>query len=211
MRPGVGRAREELAALVGLDVAEVSGPGRSKRADPLPRARVLIGTEAVLHRARSVSVVVFLDFDHEVLAPRFRGAEQALALLGLASRLVGGRRRSGRVVVRTRLPDHDVLAAAVHGDPSLLVAAERPQRELLRLPPYAALATVSGEGAESMVERLRALPLDADGQPLVEAATAADGDRRLVRARSSDVLAEALAAAGAPGPGTRVEVDPRDV
>ncbi len=128
--PGPGRSS---AALTGLEVAEV---GRRRRAEAeLPAAPVLIGTEAVLHRTAAASVVAFLDFDHELLAPRYRAGEQALALLALASRLVGGRRRSGRVVVRTRSPDHEVLDAAVHADPGRLSVVEGPRRRQLRLPP----------------------------------------------------------------------------
>src|ERR1019366_375451 len=124
VRPGVSRVREDLAALTGLEVAELG-----RRADAgIPAAPVLVGTEAVLHRAGSASLVVFPDFDHELLAARYRAGEQALALLALASRVVGGRRRRGRVVVRTRLPDHEVLAAALHADPGRLVTAEEPRR-----------------------------------------------------------------------------------
>ena len=111
MRPGVARAREDLAALTGLEVAEVQGSAR--RGDVVLSGAVLVGTEAVLHRVGSASLVVFLDFDHELLAPRYRAGEQALALLALASRIVGGRRRGGHVVVRTRLIDHEVVAAAL--------------------------------------------------------------------------------------------------
>jgi primosomal protein N' (replication factor Y) len=203
VRPGVARARDDLAALTGLEVAEIgrtsTGPGVS-----LPDAPVLIGTEAVLHRAVSASVVVFLDFDQELLAPRYRAGEQALALLALASRVVGGRRREGRVVVRTRLPDHEVLAAALHADPGRLVSAEGPRRALLRLPPTTALALVSGDGADEFVTRL------ACSDPPVEVGSLAAG-RFLVRAAGSEALADALASAGQPAQGTRIEVDPRHV
>ena len=71
VRPGVARAREDLAALTGLDVAEIARPG----ADPsLCDAPVLVGTEAVLHRAGSASLVVFLDFDVSSVAVAGTGA-----------------------------------------------------------------------------------------------------------------------------------------
>ncbi len=201
VRPGVSRVRDDLAALTGLEVAEVP---RAAAGVALPDAPVLIGTEAVLHRAASASVVLFPDFDHELLAPRFRASEQALALLALASRLVGGRRREGRVVVRTRLPDHEVLAAALHADPGRLAAAEQPRRELLRLPPTTALALVSGEGADDFATRLRS------SHPPVEIGSTGSG-RFLIRAAGPAELADALASAGQPAPGTRIEVDPRQV
>ena len=36
-----------------------------------PGARVVVGTEAALHRVRAADAVAFLDFDSELLAPRF--------------------------------------------------------------------------------------------------------------------------------------------
>jgi primosomal protein N' (replication factor Y) len=202
VRPGVARAREDLAALTGLEVAEIGRLGAAP--DGLAEAPVLIGTEAVLHRAALASVVVFLDFDNELLAPRYRAGEQALALLALASRLVGGRRRSGRVVARTRSPDHEVLDAALHADPGRLVAVEQPRRVQLRLPPATALALVSGDGAAELVSRLSPVPGS------LEVGSAAAG-RFLIRAAGPEELAEALAAAGPAPAGTRVEVAPRQV
>ena len=202
VKPGVSRARDDLAALTGLEVAEIGGaPGGP---DTNGEAPVLIGTEAVLHRVPSASAVVFLDFDHELLAPRFRSGEQALSLLALASRLVGGRRRDGRVVVRTRLMDHEVLVSAVAADPGRLVAVEKARRRLLRLPPETALALVSGAGAAEFVERLR------DKKTGLEIGGLAP-DRFLVRGSSPDELAQGLAAAGHPLAKTRVEVAPRMV
>lgn len=203
VRPGVARVRDDLVALTGLDVAEIGSGGLRSEVN-LPAAPVLIGTEAVLHRVGSASVVVFLDFDQELLAPRYRAGEQALALLALASRVVGGRRRQGRVVVRTRLGDHEVLDAALHGDPGRLADAERPRRALLRLPPTTALALVSGDGADEFVARF-ARPGEA-----VEAGSLGSG-RFLVRATGPDALADALGSAGQPGPGIRIEVGPRHV
>src|SRR5262249_32038650 len=93
VRPGGAEGGRELEALAGLPVAEVSsetgnGPG--------PDVPVVVGTEAALHRVRGVGTVVFLDFDQELLAPRYRAGEQALALLARASRVVGGRAGRGR-------------------------------------------------------------------------------------------------------------------
>ena len=61
-----------------------------------------MGTEAVLYRDGElrrrgpVGAVAFLDFDQELLAPRYRAAEEALALLSRASRIVGGRQHGGK-------------------------------------------------------------------------------------------------------------------
>ena len=72
-----------------------------------------VGTEAVLHRVTEADAVAFLDFDQELLAPRYRAVEEALALLARAARLVGGRRPGARVLVQTRVPNHEVLDAAL--------------------------------------------------------------------------------------------------
>jgi hypothetical protein len=108
------------------------------------------------------------------------------------------------VVVRTRLPDHEVLAAALHADPGRLVTAEEPRRALLRLPPTTALALVSGDGADEFVTRLEC------ADRTVEVGGSAAG-HFLIRAPGSDALADALASAGQPTPGTRIEVGPRQV
>ncbi len=88
LRPGVSRIREELEAAAGRPVGMVTGQSAS-----LPDCDVLVGTEAVLHRAKHADVVAFLDLDAELLAPRYRAGEQAMALLARAARLVGGPRR----------------------------------------------------------------------------------------------------------------------
>ncbi|MGO9912155.1 MAG: hypothetical protein ACLPQS_13485 [Acidimicrobiales bacterium] len=215
-RPGVARAREQLEAVTGLEVGEVSGPRSA-----VPDTPVLIGTQAALYRVRSASTVVWLDFDQELLAPRLRAAEEALTLLARSVRLVGGRRRpgsarataggsaAGRVVIRTSMPDHEVVRAAQVGDPGLVLDAERSRRELLSLPPYSALALIDGDDEAALEAVVGRLPDSVQASRL--------GDGYLVRAASSDALSDALAAlvahepAGWAGLRARVEVDPVDV
>jgi primosomal protein N' (replication factor Y) len=200
LRVGVTRAREELELLAGRPVAEVTGGDGATR---VPDAAVLVGTEAVLHRVAVAHAVAFLDFDQELLAPRHTAGEQAFGLLARAARLVGGRdvAPSGRVLVQTRLPGHEVVDAALHADPSRFTVVESARRAALRLPPETAMALVSGEAAPAFVAALG---------PGVEVLGPADG-RWLVRAPDHAVLADALAAAGRPPGRLRVEVDPRRV
>jgi primosomal protein N' (replication factor Y) len=194
-RVGVTRVREELETLVGRPVAEVTGA-----TVPPPDGPLLVGTEAVLHRVAATDVVAFLDFDQELTAPRFRAGEEALALLARASRLVGGRRRGGRVLVQTRLPDHEVLRAAVRGDPAILSTSESEIREMLGLPPVRALAVISGAGAAELAAGVPETPgLEVLGPTQ---------DRWTVRADSSVTLCDALAATLRPSGRVRVEVDP---
>jgi len=195
VRVGVTRAAEELAKLAGRSVAEVTGASTE-----LPDADVLIGTEAVLHRVTRADAVCFVELDQELLAPRVGAAEQALALLARAARLVGTRSAGGRVLVQTRLPRHPVVLAALHGDPARLAQDERPVREALAFPPFAALARVSGAAAPAFVAAL-------SDQPVVDVGEPADG-RWLVRAPTTEELCDALAATSRPPGRLRVEVDP---
>lgn len=192
VRPGVTRLREELEAAANRPVVAVTGESDAL----LPEADVFVGTEAVLHRVRNVDVVAFLDFDAELLAPRYRAVEQALALLVRAGRLVGSRDRGGRVLVQTFTPTHEVLKAAQLADPGRVVAGELARRELLGLPPFRALAAVEGADA---VEFARATGLE-----FAETTRGA-----LVRADSWMELGTRLADTPRPrGSRLRVEVDP---
>ncbi|HEY4608026.1 MAG TPA: hypothetical protein VIH06_02455 [Ilumatobacteraceae bacterium] len=191
IRPGVSRLREEIEAAAGRPVGVVTGD-----TDALPNCDVLIGTEAVLHRATGADVVAFLDLDAELLAPRYRAGEQAMALLIRAARLLGGRGGGGRMLVQTFLPRHEVLQAVLHADPSRFAKVEMARRQMLRLPPFAALAAVSGAGATEFA--------DATG---LEASSA--GDVVLLRAPNWDDLGEAIARTPRPkGSRLRIAVDP---
>jgi primosomal protein N' (replication factor Y) len=196
LRQGVTRVRDEIEALVGEPVAEVTGASGGRPA----RTRVVVGTEATLHQVPRADVVAFLDFDQELLAPRYRAAEQALGLLVRAARLVGGKAGDGRLVVQTFLPRHEVVQAALHGDPTRVSEAEAARRALLSYPPAAALAEVSGPAAPAFVDGL-------DAPPGVEVLGPSDG-RWLVRAPDHVTLCDALAAAPRPPGRLRVAVDP---
>src|SRR5690606_15914420 len=74
LRQGVTRVRDEIEALVREPVAEVTG---ARPAGDALAARVVVGTEATLHQLDRADVVAFLDADQELLAPRYRAAEQA--------------------------------------------------------------------------------------------------------------------------------------
>jgi primosomal protein N' (replication factor Y) (superfamily II helicase) len=195
LRQGVSRAREELEALVGEPVGEVTAASATPSHE-----RVIVGTEAVLHQVTRADVVVFLDLDQEVLAPRYRAVEQAMALVARAARLVGGKGAGGRLVLQTRLPRHEVVVAALHGDPTRVSQAEARRREVLAFPPYAALAEVSGPAAGAFITAL--------GQPLgVDVLGPADG-RWLLRSQDHRTLCDALASTERPSGRVRIAVDP---
>ena len=189
LRPGVTRLREELEAAAARPVVAVTGADTH----PPELAGVYVGTEAALHRIGSADVVAFLEFDSEMLAPRFRAGEQALALIVRAGRI------APEVLIQTFSPTHEVIRAACAGDPSIVLDSERSRRELLGLPPFGALALVSGSGAGELVAQLPA-----------DIAVGGDGtDRFLVRGPDWPALGVALNSVDRPlGSRVRIEVDP---
>jgi primosomal protein N' (replication factor Y) len=195
LRMGVTRAREELAALLGRPVVEVTADGGD------PGDVDVVGTEAVLHRmgARSADSVVILDADQELLAPRYRAAEQALALFARAARVA-----RHRLLLQTRLPDHPAIRAALVGDPRKFTEPEAERRRALRYPPYGGLAVVSGAAAPAWAAAAPdVLGVDLHGP--------SDDGRWLVRAPDTDALADYLEAVDRPPGRLRVEVDPQRV
>ena len=196
LRAGVKRVREEIEALVRTPVAEATSSGY----DGPPTARVVVGTEAVLHLGRPFDTVAFLEFDQELLAPRFRAREQALALVARAARITGPRDAGGKIVLQTRLPDDPVVTAALRADPALVARAERDRRQELGLPPYGAIAVVSGPEAGEFMERF--------GTPLGVQIAPDPGGQFFLRAPDYDTLCDTLAAVERPSGRLRIDVDP---
>ena len=199
LRIGVSRATEELGALFGQTATEVTASTELHgTVGPL-----VMGTEAALHRVDHAGLVVFLDIDQHLLAPRFGAGEETLALLARAARLVGSRTGGGRILVQTRIPDHEALRAAVAADPTMLSGPERDLRLTLGLPPFGALAGLSGAAAREYVERLRVAAGHLEISTLGE-------DRFLARAESHRALCDGLADAERPTGRLRIEIDTRD-
>jgi primosomal protein N' (replication factor Y) len=218
LRVGVSRLREELAALLGAEVGEVAGPRAAGPDAPVPDAPVLIGTEAVLHRVRRAAAVAFLDIDLHLLAPRLSATEDTLALFVRAARLVGARGTGApwaRMQAQTRVPDHPLLQAVAVGEPTAVLAEEVAVRRSSGLPPFSALALVSGALAPAYAESLRQ-EIEAGTAGGVATASGTDlsvaplGDERfLLRAGTHEPLCDLLARTPRPpGRGLRVELDP---
>ena len=216
LRAGVSRLREEISALLGVEVGEVSGPAgarsgtRRSGGEGIPATPVLIGTEAVLHRVRRAAAVAFLDIDLHLLAPRFSATDETLALLVRASRMVGPRHvgpASARLLLQTRVPDHPVLVAVGRGDLSEVAELEESMRRSARLPPFSALASVTGPLAPGYADALRVAGAGT-GVTLSELPESG----YLVQAPDHDALCDLLAAVPRPaGRGLRVAVDPAAV
>jgi len=211
LRVGVSRLREELAALLGVEVGEVAGPRAGSAEPALPAAPVFVGTEAVLHRVRHAAAVAFLDIDLHLLAARLSAIEDTLALFVRAARLVGARGAGppwARVQAQTRVPDHPVLTAVWKGEPAPVLAEEAAVRRLSALPPFAALALVSGVLAPDFAQAL-AQEADAGAGGGAVTVSTLDEGRFLVRATTHAPLCDLLARVPRPGGrGLRVEVDP---
>jgi primosomal protein N' (replication factor Y) len=191
LRTGVRRVREELAALIpGARVADVDA-----ETPDVPEADIVIGTEAVLHRAavrrRRPTLVAYLDLDQELLAPRYRAASQAHWLVTRGAQLLAPRPRTeSLLLLQTRVPDHVVVRAIAGADPQLVADSELEYRRTLAYPPFGALAECSGddEALAVTVDALRELEVSANG---VQVFGPADG-RALVTAPTWDALAHAL-------------------
>jgi primosomal protein N' (replication factor Y) len=187
LRSGVKRVREELGAILpNKRVADVDAD-----TDAVPDADIVIGTEAALHRGdvrrRRPTLVAYLDFDQELLAPRYRAATQAHWLVTRGAQLLAARPRAEtRLIVQTRIPDHVVVDALVRGAPAAVADSERAYRQTLGYPPFGALAELTGdEDALTLaVEGLRAHGATVFGPTEGQA---------LVHAAADDLLADALA------------------
>jgi len=171
IKAGVSRLREELAAAAGRridEVVEVSAgdsadkSGNDTNSEVVDQTKMLfVGTEAALHRVRDVDTVVFLDIDQEISAPRYRAAEITLTLVVHAARLVA-RKTSGQsktsdglVMIQSMLADHALLRGLAVHDLGEYVDEEMSRRKLMQLPPYGALAQVSGTGVDQLADILR--------------------------------------------------------
>ena len=193
---GVTGVAEELERIARRPVGEVTSD--TEAIDP--EVELYVGTEAVLHRVERADVVVFLDFDQELLAPRYRAAEQAMSLLVQASRVVGRREDGGRVLIQTRIPQHPVLEAALSADPSSLARTELGVRRELRQPPEAHWAIISGTAATEFVRRI--------GTPAGLEITGPTSDRWRIRSDEREDLVAALKSVDRPPGRLRIEIDP---
>jgi primosomal protein N' (replication factor Y) len=195
LRPGVGRLVQDLLKASGRAESDVCAV-TSASVEIDQTCGLFVGTEAVLHRVRQPDVVVFADFDQELLAPRYRASEIAASLVVAAARRVG----SGRVLIQTHTPRHPLLRALGDGSIEQFVQSESSTRQLLGLPPYGAIALVKGAGAAGYTESL-------SGSLLLDVST--KDDVCLVRSRSLDTLLEALESHAPPkGAKVTVQVDP---
>ncbi len=193
VRSGVTTLARDVGAQLGQNVAEITASSSVST----PSARVVVGTEAVWQRVRRAGVVIFADFDQYLLAPRERARRDAILAVARASRLVGSRRDGrGRVILQTRRGDDAVLSAITTGQFDAISDDECRDARDLHLPPYAARAEVSGDGAHEFIARLADSALS----------ISISGDHYVVRADRIETLADRLAVTERPAGRLRVAV-----
>jgi primosomal protein N' (replication factor Y) (superfamily II helicase) len=194
VKVGVTTLARDVAAQLRQPVSEVTAS-----IDPASAlARVVVGTEATWQRVRHCGVVIFVDFDQYLLAPRESARRSAITAVGKAGRLVGSRREGrGQVVIQTRRGDDGVLDALREANFESIIAGDVATAELLGLAPYGASAAVSGEAAEAFVTEL--------GSDLVRVRATPEGF--VVRAKDVDTLTTVLRGAPRPAGKLRVAVE----
>ena len=138
LRKGVAKMRDEIEKAALRQVVELSA---ETTVAANAASLVYIGTEAALHRVSSADVVVFLDFDNELFAPTYRAGEQAWTLLIHATRLLKGSSKA-LIVLQSQDASNTQYTDFVSPDPQLLIEREQKKREVMQLPPYAAMARV---------------------------------------------------------------------
>lgn len=151
VRSGVTTLARDVQLQLGHEVTELT----ARSAPDTTLSRVVVGTEAIFTRVRRAGVVIFYDFDQYLLAPRERGRRDALLAVAKAGRLCGSRRENrGRVILQTRRGDDAVLNALTSGNFDDLLREDTETARALLLPPFAALAQISGEGAAQFAQAL---------------------------------------------------------
>lgn len=194
VKVGVTTLARDVAAQLGRPVSEVTAS-----LDPsAPLERVVVGTEAAWQRVRRAGVVIFVDFDQYLLAPRESARRSAITAVGKAGRLVGSRREGrGHVVLQTRRGDDGVLEALREANFDAIIEGDVATAELLGLAPYGASAEVSGDGAEAFINELRS--------DLVRVHSTSKGF--VVRAKDAETLTTVLRSAARPPGRLRVAVE----
>jgi primosomal protein N' (replication factor Y) len=202
VRQGVTRVHEDVAKAAGVALDEVAMVTAGGSLDELSHEhRLIVGTEAVLHRTRDLDDVVLLDIDAELLAPRYRAAESAMALIARSAWAVSRSAKGPRVLVQTRDATHPALRALVNSDIKSFVDHTTDQRRALDLPPFSSLVQLSGEGVGRAEEALR--------QDMLVQVARVDDETILVKASTDAQLDESLDAAGiGAGGDVRVARDP---
>tara|TARA_Y100000287_G_scaffold3774_1_gene3159 strand:- start:2833 stop:3522 length:690 start_codon:yes stop_codon:yes gene_type:complete len=152
LRIGIGRAKEELEALLQEPVQEIHS---NSEAVNLHNGKYLLGTNAALHRVDWADLIFFADYDQELYTGGYRSEETALSNLIRATRITNTRARAnGQVVIQTHSHKSELLRLIATGQFSSWSELHQQRRKLLSLPPYGSYAEVSGPGAKKYVDQI---------------------------------------------------------
>lgn len=156
LRPGVSKLREEIALAAGRHISDViEVTASTDTSASIDQSKMLfVGTEAALHRVHDVDTVVFLDIDQELSAPRYRSSEIVGSLLVTAARVVGRSVRKGKVMVQTHNAESPILQAVATLQINEYLEHELTMRQAMKLPPFGALAQLSGDGVDDVAATL---------------------------------------------------------
>ena len=150
LRIGIGRAKEELEALLQEPVQEIHSNSSDVN---LQHGKYLLGTNAALHRVDWADLIFFADYDQELYAGGYRSEETALSNLIRAVRITNTRSRAnGQVIIQTHSHKSELLGLIKTGEFSTWSDLNQRRRKLLSLPPYGSYAEVSGPGAKKYVD-----------------------------------------------------------
>ena len=105
---------------------------------------VLLGTQMVAKGLDfpRVTLVGVINADTGIHLPDYRAAERTFQVLTQVAGRAGRSELGGEVLIQTRCPDHPCLIAAASHDDDAFRREELPQRESMRYPPYAELASI---------------------------------------------------------------------
>ncbi len=156
---GTQKAEEELKVLLpGLTVDRMDADTVSAahtheqilRHFQQEKVHVLLGTQMVAKGLNlpEVTLVGVLDADLSLYADSFRAAETTFHMLTQVVGRAGRGDTSGKAVIQTLAPEHQVIRLGAKQDYDGFYKLELPMRKLQSLPPFGDLVTVTFSGEE---------------------------------------------------------------
>jgi primosomal protein N' (replication factor Y) (superfamily II helicase) len=122
---------------------------------------ILVGTQMIAkgHDIHKVTLVGVISADIGLARPDFRAAERTFQLLTQVAGRAGRGELPGEVIIQTYYPDHYAIRASAAQDYSQFYWQELRFREVMRYPPFSALANVlvksaTAESAMKLAGRL---------------------------------------------------------
>ena len=109
---------------------------------------ILVGTQMIAkgHDIHKVTLVGVINADIGLALPDFRASERTFQLLTQVAGRAGRGELPGEVIIQTYYPDHYAIKAAAAQDYSQFYKQELHFREVMRYPPFSALANVLVKG-----------------------------------------------------------------